>query len=93
MKFGSNTLVWGAFTVASLLTAIVYATLWSEKWYWVILSILGISSVVLAVMVLKRSGFIYWAVAGVALGLLIGQWWFVEFMAAQILWSVRGFAP
>ena len=93
MKFGSNTLVWVAFMVASLLTAIVYATLWSEKWYWVILSILGISSVVLAVMMLQRSGFMYWAVASVALGLLIGQWWFLEFMAAQILWSVRGFAP
>ena len=93
MKFGSNALVWGAFTVASLLAALVYVTCWSMKIYWVILSILGIASVVLAILVLKRSEFKIWAVAGVAIGLLIGQWWFMEFIATQILWSMKGFAP
>jgi len=56
-------------------------------------SILGISSGVLAALALKNSGFKLWAVASVAAGLLIGQWWFVESMAVQILWSIRGFAP
>ena len=93
MKFNSNTLVWGTFAVTSLLTMVVRATFWYTKWYWAYLSILGILSVVFAAMALKGSGFRLWAAASVVVGLLIGQGWFVEGMAAQILWSISGFAP
>jgi len=93
MKFKPTPLIWVAFTVASLLTVVVYATLWSEKWYVEMLSILGICSCALAAVALKLSNFRFWAVAGIAFGVLIGQWWFVESAATQILWSVRGFAP
>jgi len=93
MRLQLAIIIWGPFAASSLLTLLVYGTLWSEKWYWVCLSILGIICCVLAVRILIMTGLRAWPVVGIFFGLLIGQWWLVELIVVQILWYMGGFAP
>ncbi len=85
--------LWVPFVISSLLTLPVYATLWALGWYWVLLSLLGALSGILAARIFAHTGLRRSSVIGVALGLLVGQWWLIEFIATQILWYIRGFAP
>ena len=94
MTLKSQLALWAPFAIASLLTSIVYTTLWTIGWYWVLLSLLGVLSGILAARILVHTGPPRrWSVAGVTVGLILGQWWFIEFGAMQIVWSIRGFAP
>lgn len=85
--------LWAPFAVSSSLTLLVYTTLWAAAWYWVLLSLLGILSGILAARVLAHTGLRRWPVIGVAAGLFLGQWWLVEAVTMQALWSIKGFAP
>jgi hypothetical protein len=85
--------LWGPFVCASLLTFLAYKTFWAAERYYLFLSLLGILSCFFAVMVLKRTGRTWSAVAGVTIGLLIGQWWFVENLILRAFWRFGGFAP
>ncbi|MDO9166724.1 MAG: hypothetical protein Q7U13_11520 [Rhodoferax sp.] len=89
-----NLLVWASFAAASTLSLIVDRSLWwAGQTYWVLLSLLAIASAILAFRVLARTGLKALPIAGVVLGLLIGQWWLIEFCATTALWRIRGFAP
>jgi hypothetical protein len=72
---------------------VVYETAWAVKGYWLILAGLGVLAVICGVYVLKQTAFKLWAVIGVALGLLVGQWWFLFSAMTLLLWRWRGFAP
>jgi prepilin signal peptidase PulO-like enzyme (type II secretory pathway) len=85
--------VWLPFVAASTLTLLVYLTLWPMKWYWVVLSALAFLCVFLAATILVRKGVTRASVLGIVIGLLIGQWWLVEYLVSQLLWRFRGFAP
>ena len=85
--------LWSSFVVASLLTLLIYFTSWTIGPYWLVLSVLGFLSVGLAISILARTGPKAWAIAGVAVGLVIGQWWVIEMGVMQLLWGTRGFAP
>lgn len=85
--------LWAPFVIASLGTAIVYSTGWSIKPYWVVLSVLGVVSVILAARVLVHTRFKAWSVVLILAGLVAGQWWFVESLVMQAWWTLRGFAP
>lgn len=93
MKLKSQFFLWAPFAISSLLTTIVYVTLWTLGWYWVLLSLLGILSGVFAARIFVHIGSRRSSVIGVSFGLLVGQWWFIEFMATQMLWRIGGFAP
>jgi hypothetical protein len=93
MNPNSRTALWVPFVVASLFTLLVYVTSWTLGPYWLVLSMLGILSVGLAIRVLAHTGPEAWAIAGVVVGLIVGQWWALELGAMQLLWGIRGFAP
>lgn len=89
-----NLLVWASFAAASTISLIVDRTLWwMGQTYWILLSFLAITSAILAFRVLTHTGLKVLPITGVALGLLIGQWWLIEFCATTALWRIRGFAP
>ena len=85
--------LWAFFIGTSLLTSIAYWTLWATSWYWTLLSILGVLSGILAAKILLLTGLKHRPIIGVAMGLLLGQWWFVVTLITQIFWSIGGFAP
>lgn len=43
--------------------------------------------------VLKEQGWTHRAILMVVIGLILGQWWFLEYGAASVLWTIYGFAP
>ncbi len=86
-------LVWVPFALSSLGTSIAYRTLWRTEWYWIYLSLLGVLSLFFAALVLKRCGFKFLPLAGVIVGLLLGQWWFIQSVILQMFWHFSGFAP
>lgn len=84
---------WIAFWLSVILTWLAYLYAWMVGPYYVLLSALGIISLCLGLWVLKESRFAWHSTVLVVLGLLIGQWWLIEFLVAQVLWGSRGFAP
>src|SRR5689334_18978509 len=93
MKRGSAVLPAVLFGALSLLTFFVYLTAWHMSLYWTLLLSLCVTSGAFAAIILVRTRFSWRSCFGVALGLLIGQWWLVEFTLVQLLWHLRGFAP
>lgn len=93
MNWKSTINLWSPFVVVSALTLSVYMTLWESKWYWVALSMLGLLSMMLGARILASTGLRRLPVAGVFIGLFLGQWWFVEAAGMQIIWRVNGIAP
>mgnify|MGYP001423388834 CR=1 FL=1 len=85
--------LWVPFVVASLATVIVYVTLWSVGWYWILLFLLGVLCGFFAARILARSKQSRWSVWFVVLGLVLGQWWVIEHLATQAIWQIRGFGP
>jgi hypothetical protein len=57
------------------------------------LTAIGILCVILAVRILAHTGLRLWPLFGVLFGLVVGQLWFIEFVATMLFWSIRGFAP
>lgn len=85
--------LWSPFVIVSLLTFLVHETAWAVGPYWKLLSLGGVLSSILAVRIVAHTGLRLRPVVFVVIGLIVGQWWFIEFMTAQLLWSIRGFAP
>ena len=85
--------LWAPFAIASTATLLTYLVAWSLGPYWLILSALGVISVALAVRILRATGARAWAIACVAIGLVAGQWWFLQQVAMQVVWAVGEFAP
>lgn len=61
--------------------------------YYEILSLLGMMTLGAGMWVLKEQGWTHRAILMVVIGLLLGQWWFLEYGAASVLWTIHGFAP
>lgn len=93
MTLNAQFALWAPFVIASLLTSITYTALWEIGRYWALLSLLGVLSGALAARILARANSSRWSVSFVVLGLILGQWWFIEFVTMQLLWSIRGFGP
>jgi hypothetical protein len=85
--------LWSSYLIASLLTLLVYETAWEVRSYWMLLSLCGLLSSILAVKIVVHTGLRLWPILLVSLGLVVGQWWFIKFITVQILWSIKGFAP
>lgn len=85
--------IWVLFAVTTLLAVFVYTTLWWASSYFIWLSILAMTNVVLAIMILTKTGWHLGTLITLVVGILIGQRWIVESIAAQLIWSIRGFAP
>lgn len=84
---------WALFVCVSLLTWTAYKTLWASEFYWVYLSCLGVLSICLGLMVLRKAEWGLLSVIGVVGGLLLGQWWFVQVVILRLFWQIGGFAP
>jgi len=84
---------WFAFWTASALTVIWTRYAWMLRYYEWVSTILGIIAVVLAVSIVRVARPRVVSLGFVALGLFVGQWWLVESLLMQLVWSLRGFAP
>ena len=86
-------LIWVPFVVASVATVVAHNTLWATDWYRGYLAAFGVLCCVLGVVVLAKTGTRRWSIAGVIVGLLIGQWWLIQILILAISWRVAGFSP
>lgn len=84
---------WTTFVVAAVLTWLVYLQGWMIGPYYLLLSVLGLLNVGLGIWVVLMHGVGWRSVLLVIAGLLVGQWWFVQSVLVQGIWSIRGFAP
>lgn len=84
---------WAAFALTSGLTAFARESLAGSKWYYASLAGLMMLSVLFAARLLRQTRLKAIPITGVAIGLLLGQWWFVEAVALRAFWSINGFAP
>ena len=84
---------WAAFAFSSGLTALARESFVGSKWYYACLAALMTVSLVLAARLLGQTGPKPVPIAVVAIGTLLGQWWFVEALILRAFWSINGFAP
>ncbi|VWX55468.1 conserved membrane hypothetical protein [Burkholderiales bacterium 8X] len=85
--------LWAWFVAASLATVAATHTLWAFAWYRGYLTALAIVSLLLAVLVIRKTGIRPWPVAGIAIGLGVGQWWLLQSMLLALVWRSNGFGP
>jgi hypothetical protein len=64
-----------------------------KEWYYLGLSALGIVGLLSGIGILAATGRTRRSIVLVVLGLLIGQWWLMEILIVQAIWSIKGFAP
>jgi len=96
MSVNTRTAVWTAFLLSTLLTWLVHpilSLLWMVGWQFVAQQVLAIASIILGIAILAPKGRTVLSIILVISGLVVGQWWFIEDIAVQIIWRVRGFAP
>ena len=84
-------LMWVAFWFSSATTLAVTFQLWMMPWYKPALSVLAAICVSLGLLLLKKSGFSWVSIVAFTVGLLVGQWWFVEMAMLIVGWSIGGF--
>jgi hypothetical protein len=85
--------LWVLFWTTSALTVVVTKHAWMLHFYEEMLIALGLISMVLALIILATSGWRASSLWLLCAGLLVGQWWFIEFATMQVIWTFRGFAP
>lgn len=86
-------ILWPVYALFALLTWFIYSGVWMVALYYLTLSVMGIVSAGLAFCILKEHRFALRPAVLVVLVLVVGQWWLIEFLTVQLLWSIKGFAP
>ena len=81
------------FAAGCVLTWSVYVFMTTLGHYYEILTILGALTLGVGIWVLNEFSWTRRAITAVLIGLLISQWWFLEYGLANVLWAIRGFAP
>jgi hypothetical protein len=88
---------WGmVFVCIAITAAIIFAKelLWHlGVGYWVVLSLLGISHLVVSAAVFADNSGNFPIKLGISFLLITGQWWVLEMIAMQVIWRLHGFAP
>jgi hypothetical protein len=93
MPMTKSNIYWIIFSFSSLLTLLAYKEAWALSGYWALLSCLALVTVFVGFKLLQSTGWNPWSIVGVVVGLLIGQWWIVQMIAARLFFMWRGFAP
>lgn len=83
--------MWGLFTATALLSQLVFQFGWTSTQYEVYLAMSGVLSLAAALWLLLKLKRRWTSYLLVFLGLVVGQWWFVEGVLAQAIWSIFGF--
>jgi hypothetical protein len=79
--------------VVSLASVVVYRTAWGVSFYWPLLSCLAVAAAALGLVILRQTGVKPWSFLAVVGGLVIGQWWLVQWLLVVAFGKCRGFAP
>lgn len=82
---------WSAFAVASFATMMLHLFGWSLASYYLWLSALGIVCGVLGHLIWTASHARLRAAVFIAVGLLVGQWWFWQRAITQLFFQFSGF--
>ena len=86
-------IVWTCFWLSSILTWTVYTKLWMMASYTAMLCAFGLSSIFFGILIVTANRFALRPILLVVLGLICGQWWFIEQAVAIILWNINGMSP
>ena len=89
----SLTQLWILFGISNMITWIAYQTLWMTDRYHLTLTILALCATSVAFLVAVKSRFRFRSLSFLILGLLIGQWWWVQSFLMKTIWTLNGFAP
>ena len=89
----SPTLRWGAFWLVNLVTFVSYRAFWMFERYGTVLKLLGVIAVALAVSIVMVTKCRPRTLLALAVGLALGQWWWLESVAMYAYGKVNGFAP
>jgi hypothetical protein len=89
----TNVGIWIGFVLVSLASLVAYKIAWSTPFYWLLLSSLAIIAVVLGLVALRQTGVRSWSLVAVVGGLVVGQWWFIQWLLIVVFGKLRGFAP
>lgn len=81
----------GPFAILSLSTLLVYELAWATDGYQLYLGMLGALSVIAAAWVLFNTGLNWSSSLVILIGLLAGQWWFLEGLLIRFSWLINGF--
>lgn len=84
-------MVWAIFFLLAMLTALVYEFGWATDDYQLYLGVLGIVSLISAISVLLSTRLNWPSVILILMGLLVGQWWFIQGALMQASWLMKGF--
>jgi cytochrome c biogenesis factor len=83
---------WGLFFTIVVLTKFVYLHGWFSDYYDFYLAALAITSVFLAIWILWKKSCTWKSILFITAGLIFGQWWFVEGILVNFIWSITGFS-
>jgi uncharacterized membrane protein len=89
----TNIGIWVGFVLVSLVSLVVYKTAWSVSFYWLLLSCLAVIAVVMGLVALRQTGVRPWSLVAVVGGLVVGQWWLIQWLLVVAFGKWRGFAP
>lgn len=88
-----TSVIWTVFALISVLTPVVYSKAWAVPGYLAILSGLAIAAALLGAAALRFNRFNVWSVLAVLAGLILGQWWVIQYLILMGFWKWRGFGP
>jgi hypothetical protein len=89
----TNIETWVGFGLVSLASLVAYKTAWAASFYWLLLSCLAVVAVVMGLVVLRQTGVRPWPLVAVVGGLVVGQWWLIQWLLIVAFGKLRGFAP
>ena len=85
--------IWVAFIFISALAFVFGELGYAMPDYWIVLSILGLLSLALGLVLVMNSRWKLVSITAVLLALVIGQWRLLGFLIIPLLWRHGGFAP
>lgn len=93
MKDTPMAVAWLVFLVGNLASWIVGQLFWRSPGSQIALAALGGISVVVGATIVIRQRFKLGGLVMIVLGIVLGQWWWIETRLLQLGWSLGGFAP
>lgn len=86
--------LWAAFVILTIATILTDQFFWMYGWYFLLLKALGVGSVMISFLILRqetRRNII--SITAIIIGIVVGQWWFLELVVVRSIWYLNGMAP
>ena len=88
-----NLKLWAPFAITSLMTVLTYKCGYAIPGWVTLLTCLAFLSLFFGILVIRHTELKFWSIATVIGGLVIGQWWLIQYVIVIAFMKCRGFAP